>query len=105
MVDFRALFLDQDAEDEEDNSLVEALAEIRAWVARTKAERKATGRTFSAADLALSISDTVTYPNSVRDAYRACFFPEHRTGRNGVRDSRSASGSKAGSESRCVAMA
>ena len=75
VVDFCALFIDQDADDEEDSSLVEALTEFKAWAARTKVERKATGRTFSAADLALWISDTSTYPNPVREAYRECFFP------------------------------
>jgi hypothetical protein len=75
VVDFCALFIDQDADDEEDSSLVEALTEFRAWAARTRVERKATGRTFSAADLAPWISDTNRYPNPVRDAYRECFFP------------------------------
>ena len=85
VVDFCALFIDQDADDEEDSSLVEALTEFRAWAARTKVERKATGSTFSAADLALCISDTFTYPNPVRDAYRECFFPDPRTGPESVR--------------------
>ena len=53
VVDFRALFHRQDADDEDDSSLVEALTEFRAWAARTKVERKATGKTFSATDLAL----------------------------------------------------
>ena len=105
VVDFRALFIDQDADDEEDSSLVEALTEFRAWAARTKVERKVTGRTFSAADLALHISDTQMYPNPVRDVYRESLLPQPSNRDRECPRSQSAGGSKPGSTSRCAAMA
>ena len=79
-VDFDALFRSQDAEDEDDNALVEALGEIRAWVARTKAERGASNNTFSAIDMALYINQNTLVRNSLRDAYRACFYPSMEQG-------------------------
>ena len=73
--------LSQEAEDEDDNALVEALVEFRAWAARTKAERKAPGSKFSAADLALEHQrHRHVSRNPVRDAYRACFYPSMEQG-------------------------
>jgi len=91
-VDFQALFLAQDEEDEDDNALVEALVTLRTWTAErlkaveeadeiaqsTEEEKKAgmAGKQrwadgkFSAADLAPTINNTAMYPNPIRDAYR-----------------------------------
>jgi hypothetical protein len=79
-VDFGKLFLEQEVEDEDDNALVEALGEIRARVARTNAARGASNNTFSATDMALEINQTTQGRNSLRDAYRACFYPSMELG-------------------------
>jgi hypothetical protein len=103
-VNFQTLFLNQDAEDEDDNALVEALITLRTWAAarknapdlasalvagiadpavkRTEEENKsalaakqiAKDGKFSAADLAPEINDTFNHPNPLRDAYRV-FHP------------------------------
>ena len=101
-VDFQALFLAQDAEDEDDNALVEALVAMRTWVARGRRRPRRSGaisrcrrqrRTevaawreaeardgkFSAADLAPDINDTAMCPNPIRDAYRV-FHPKIEPG-------------------------
>ena len=105
VVDFCALFIDQDADDEEDSSLVEALTEFRAWAARTKVERKATGRTFSAADLALVHQRHLHVPQSGARRLPRVLLPRPSNRDRECPRSQSAGGSKAGSTSRCVAMA
>jgi hypothetical protein len=103
-VDFQTLFLNQDAEDEDDSALVEALMALRTWAAARKetagmasalvsgvadiaakrteeekksavaAEQRAKEGKFLAADLAPEINNTGLYPNPIRDAYRV-FHP------------------------------
>ena len=104
MVDFCALFIDQDADDEEDSSLVEALTEFKAWAARTKVERKATGNVLGCRSGALHQRHRSRTPIRCAKPIRECFFPTIEPGQR-VSPFAVGSGSKAGSASRYVAMA